>query len=198
MIIVPWRTPQSLDAVELRLDVLVTLACGMATAIAVARLLSPILYRGLDRRLLGSDGQTSAARAWIGGLAVAGAVIGWQGVVPLVWVVVAAWCVGSLTCLFLFNRQTERLWVGNPTVWLWLGLLSFRGNWRSISELQLLPQSWSEITRHVVGAILLAPVCAVLVKLLDRPQPAERDATSRYATDEHSEDEADLAEGELG
>ncbi len=202
IVIVPWRKSPKLAAVDLRLDVLVTLVCGMVTAIAVARLLSPILYRGLDRSLLGSDAKTSAARAWIGGLAISGALIGWQAVVPLMWVVVAAWCVGSLVSLFAFSRFSERLWVGNPAVWIWLGLLCFRASWRWINDLQILPLSWSEISRHVVGAILLAPVCALLIKLLDRPFPlapeilpqiANRDAVD-CDDDESGDEEEDASE----
>ncbi len=163
--IVPWRTSTELAPVEQRLDALVTILCGMGVAIGVARMLVPVLFRSADRSLLSSNAETSAARAWIGGLAVCGAVVGWQAVVPMIWVIVGTWCVMSLFCLFVVPQQSQRFWVSNPCVWTWLGFVCFRANWKAISAWQLFPENWPEVTRHVVGALLLAPVCMTLVKL---------------------------------
>lgn len=44
------------------------------------------------------------------------------------------------------------------TVWVWLGLLLFRSNWDWLLGWQILPTQVPEIMRHVVGALLLAPL----------------------------------------
>ncbi|MCA9134368.1 MAG: hypothetical protein KDA45_14465, partial [Planctomycetales bacterium] len=48
--------------------------------------------------------------------------------------------------------------LGDLTVWIWLGLLLFRGSWAVWFELQILPAWVPEVMRHVLGALLLAPL----------------------------------------
>jgi leader peptidase (prepilin peptidase) / N-methyltransferase len=197
VILVPWRIAGRVGPLESRFDAIVTLVCGMVTAVAVARLVAPVFYPGMDRGLIRSDAKTSAARAWIGGLAIAGALCGWQAVVPLAWCVVSVWCVGSLVCIFIFYRYAVTLWCTNPLIWLWLGLIVFRASWHEIDTLQLLPVSWPVVVRHVVGAVLLVPVGAILNSLF-APSISETDAQkSEHGADDEEDEESEEVDGDL-
>lgn len=116
--VVLWRSAKSLGPIDGRIQAVATVGLGLLAGAIVAWLLSWILYR---------PGQS--ARAWIAGLAIASAVVGWQGVLPLTVLMLASWLVGR----FLFRRFADRLAVDDPAVWMWLGLLLFRAFWRQLS-----------------------------------------------------------------
>ena len=142
-IIQRWREGQvAAGGLAARLDALVSIVCGMAAGMAVARLLAPILYVQFDRTLISGDLRTRQARQYLCGMAVAGAIVGWQAVLPLAWVSFLAACL-AIACLRRF-RQTAEL--GDMLVWLWLGLMLFRANgagWLSSSPCsQLHPADW--------------------------------------------------------
>ncbi len=159
-IVVPWRHATQLGAVEARLDAVVTLVCGAAVGIAIARLLAPLAYRGFDRSLIASDAASTQARQFIGAMALAGCCVGWQSCVPLAWCVVLCGLVGAVLLHGLFGRSSSLSAVNlaDLTVWVWLGLLVFRANWNWLLIWQILPVQIPEIMRHVLGALLLAPL----------------------------------------
>ncbi len=161
VVVVPWRDVQPAGPVEARLDVLATFLCGSVAALAAARLLAPWLYPGLDPRLMSSDEPTSMARQFLCATGVAGAVVGWQAAVPLIWFVVVC----SLVAGLLLRPFRSRANLGDLTVWVWLGLLVFRSAWSWVVQLQILPNSIPEVGRHVLGAILLAPICVAVRSL---------------------------------
>lgn len=156
-----WRDVEPYGPLEDRLDVLATLVCGAVAGIAVARLIAPLIYKGLDSSLAMSDQKSASARQFICGMAIAGASVGWQSVVPLTWLVLLSAIVGSL--LFRSKRQAVNL--SDLTCWIWLGLLVFRGYWSGWYSLQLLPSNWPEVIRHVVGALFLAPLAIIFASI---------------------------------
>ncbi len=173
-LVVPWRVAQGLGPVEARLDSFVTLLSGAVAGVALARLLSPLAYPGFDRSLMSSDAMSSGARQFILAMALAGAAVGWQSSVALVWCVVLCALVGALAISWIFgsrHNEPSRLNKVEPydlTVWVWLGLLLFRANWSRINSLQLWPELLPEVARHVFGALLLAPAAWYVGKLLQQ------------------------------
>lgn len=105
-IVVPWRQLSPLGPVETRLDSLVTLICGAAVGIAIARLLAPLAYRGFDRSLIASDPASTQARQFIGGMALAGCCVGWQSCVPLAWCIALCGLACTIILQGLFGRET--------------------------------------------------------------------------------------------
>jgi hypothetical protein len=118
VIIVFWRAAKNLGPIDGRLYAVTTVGLGLLAGAIIGWLLSWILYRG-----------SQSARAWIAGLAIACAVVGWQGALPLSAVMIVSWLVGR----FAFRRFADRLAVDDPAVWMWLGLLIFRAFWRQLS-----------------------------------------------------------------
>ena len=227
-IVVPLGDLSEYDPVDARVQVLLTLLCGTAAAMAIARLLAPLAYRGFDRSLMAVDPPSTQARQFVGAMAVAGCSVGWQSCVSLAWCIVLGGLVCTLVLNWLFGRtapqsdistvtpnpteqpdsseaselstssdyselsepselsrqstsqlsapKTPKLSVVNLTdltVWVWLGLLVFRANWSWLLGWQLLPDQVPEVMRHVLGALLLAP----LVWYLERqsnPRKSER------------------------
>jgi prepilin signal peptidase PulO-like enzyme (type II secretory pathway) len=143
VVIVPWRVAKDLGPMGSRFESVATLCCGIAAAAAIAGFLSPLFYRAGQRT------------AWIGGMAIAGGLVGWQAALPLTASVVAVWGVGR----FAFRRFSDRLQVDSPAAWMWLGLLLFRAAWRPLDQLQLFPSEWPEVARHAGGVVLLLVVC---------------------------------------
>ena len=118
VIVVMWRTAKNLGPIDGRLHAVTTVGLGLLAGTILGWLLSWFLYRG-----------SQSARTWIAGLAIASAVVGWQGTLPLAAVMIVSWLVGR----FLFRRFADRLAVDDPAVWMWLGLLIFRALWRQLS-----------------------------------------------------------------
>jgi leader peptidase (prepilin peptidase)/N-methyltransferase len=171
ILVVPWRSAVPVGPIEARLDAIVTMVCGAVAGIAVARLLAPIAYRGFDRSLMAGDAKSVAARQFISGLAVAGALVGWQSVVSLAWSIVLCGLSAVLLVSWLFakrlddTRVREAINLADLTVWTWLGLMIFRATWSIWFEWKILPAALPEVVRHVLGAILLAPLVAWLTRL---------------------------------
>jgi len=207
LLIVPWRAVTTLGPLEARLDAIATLTAGAVAAIAVARLLAPVAYRGFDPSLMSSDGHSAGARQFIGAMAVAGASVGWQSCVPLAWCVVLCGLVGVSLVRFaarLSSTISTRLplvAVGDLSVWVWLGLLVLRAQWAWLGSCQWLPEAIPEVLRHVAGAILLAPVVWLLVQLSGSAQPPGTVAPSTSTSDEAralaEEEEDELTTPEL-
>jgi len=118
VVVVFWRSAKNLGPIDGRLNAVATVGLGLLAGAIIGWILSWILYRNL-----------LSARAWICGLAIASAVVGWQGALPLAAVMIASWFVGR----FLFRRFADRLAVDDPAVWMWFGLLMFRALWRQLS-----------------------------------------------------------------
>lgn len=156
-----WREVEPYGPIEDRLDVLATLVCGAVAGIAVSRLIAPLIYKGFDSSLAMSDKQSTSARQFICGMAIAGASVGWQSVVTLAWLVLIGAIIGS--SLFRAKRTISNL--SDLTCWIWLGLLVFRGYWNGWMSLQLLPSALPEVVRYVVGAVLLAPLAIIYVSI---------------------------------
>ncbi len=173
VIVVRWRDVLPIGVTEARLDAFVTLVCGSVAAIALARLLSPLLYPGFDRSLIRADASTQQARQWLGGLAIAGALVGWQAVVPMTWCIVLC---GGLAMLLL-RRFRYVAHLRDLTVWIWLGLLVFRSLWSWLDRIYL-PQVVPTVMWHVAGALALAPVAWLIHKTSPQalPQPSTQTA----------------------
>lgn len=118
IVVVFWRSAKNLGPIDSRLHAVATVGLGFLAGAMVGWLLSWILYR-----------QSQSTRAWIAGMAIAGGLVGWQGVLPLAAIMIASWLVGR----FLFRRFADRLAVDDPAVWMWFGLLVFRALWRQLS-----------------------------------------------------------------
>ncbi len=157
-IVVPVGELSKYSPVDVRVQVLLTLLCGTAASMAIARLLAPLAYRGFDRSLMAVDVQTTHARQFIGAMAVAGCSVGWQSCVSLAWCIVLCGLVGTLMLSTLKPSKLSLVNLTDLTVWVWLGLLVFRANWSWLLSWQLLPDQVPEVMRHVLGALLLAPL----------------------------------------
>ena len=136
--------------IEARLDAVLTIVIGLAAGALLAWLTSRLLHRG--RREEAVD-NLPTTQAWIAGLAISGAMVGWQATIPMTAIVILSW----LIMQFLFHRYSDRLATYEPAVWIWLGLLLFRAVWRQLDDLQRLSGNTSELVRYAVGlAALLA------------------------------------------
>jgi leader peptidase (prepilin peptidase) / N-methyltransferase len=123
---VPWRQHLFESGLEQRLDAAITVLCGIAAGVLLARLMSNNLFGNVDHKLLRHDEPTRQSRQLIGSLATAGALLGWQAVAVI----------GLLAGLFsmffawLFKRRFDRTSIGNWSGWIWLAVLVYRGTWR--------------------------------------------------------------------
>ena len=158
--VVRWREAEASGFLETRMDAFTTLLCGLVAGLAIARVMAPLVYKGFDRSLLARDRSTNGARQFIGAMGTAGAIVGWQSVVPLAWtVLVIAWlCTGWL------RRWFENTCFRDLTIWVWLGLLVFRASWSWWYSIPL-PESVPPVVFYVAGAFLLAPLCLAYVVL---------------------------------
>ena len=118
VVVVFWRSAKNLGPIDGRLNAVLTVGLGLLAGATLGWLLSWILYRG-----------SQSARVWIAGLAIATAVVGWQGALPLTAMILVGWLLGRI----LFRRFVDRLAVDDPAVWMWFGLLIFRALWRQLS-----------------------------------------------------------------
>jgi hypothetical protein len=187
LIIVRWRETLPVGMLESRLDALASLLCGCVAGVALARCVAPVIYPGYERNLLGNDRNTAGARQFLGAMALAGALVGWQSVVPLAWtIVLCQWlALEVLRTTFLSGqygvRARQLLELDDPTVWTWLGLLVFRATWDLQLSLQFWPAATPEVVRQVVGVLMLVPVLKIMLRRraarpesqLTENQPAE-------------------------
>ncbi len=197
-VIAPWRSIRSSGTVDSRLDAIITLVCGLAAGIALARLFIPLLYRGVDRGLGGADAKSAAARQMLGAMAVASCLVGWQSSVSLAWLVVlTALCAVVVLRIVLGAEriQAARVEIVDLTVWVWLGLLLYRSNWNAISNTQWLPDGVPEVARHVFGALLLAPLVWLFARMADPSEnsPPTEVQSPTFPTIELSTEENDQA-----
>lgn len=152
--IVRWREVLP-KGVDMRLDALATVLCGCVAGIAMARLLAPLLFPGFDRSLMSSDRETSGARQFVGAMAVAGALLGWQAVIPFTFVLLLC-AIIAVGCL---RRFADVAWMADLTVWVWLGLLVFRAFWKPIYSLHVyLPDFAAPVVIYTLGALATAPL----------------------------------------
>jgi leader peptidase (prepilin peptidase)/N-methyltransferase len=186
VIVVDWRNVPPLGWIEDRLDALTTLLCGSVAGLAVARVLSPILYQGFDRSLMSCDASTRGARQFCGAMCVAGCVVGWQSVIPLAMVILL---IGSLLAWLLKSWRCQA-YLADATIWVWLGLLIFRSLWKPIDNISLLPSSFPEIVRQMLGLALLAATAALFRAVSGGP-------TSSFPQQSSREDEAEAADPEV-
>ncbi|MEM7560481.1 MAG: prepilin peptidase [Planctomycetota bacterium] len=155
--IVRWREVLP-EGVDVRLDALATVLCGCVAGIAMARLLAPLLFPGFDRSLMSSDQETSGARQFVGAMAVAGALLGWQAVIPFTFVLLLC-AIIAVRCL---RRFADVAWMADLTVWAWLGLLVFRAFWKSIYSLHVyLPDFAAPVVICTIGALATAPLAVL-------------------------------------
>lgn len=118
VVVVFWRPAKDLGPIDGRLNAILTVGLGVLAGACLGWLLSRVLYR-----------RTQSATAWIAGMTIASALIGWQGALPLALIMIASWLVGR----FLFSRFADRLAVDDPAVWMWFGLLLFRALWKQLN-----------------------------------------------------------------
>ncbi len=188
--IIRWR--KFLPAgVDVRLDALATVLCGCVAGIAMARLLAPLLYPGFDRSLMSSDRETSGARQFVGALAVAGALTGWQSVIPLTFVLLLC-AIIALRCL---RRFAAVAWMADLTVWVWLGLLVFRAFWKPIYSLHIyLPNVAAPIVTYTLGALATAPLAIVFCRYSRALAPEPNQEPQQDEDDDEDEFEAEEAD----
>lgn len=137
-VVVPWWAgvsggqspfPSSLAS----LDSLIQLTLGMVAGGLVATVSYPLLS------------QSTRWAAWLGVSVCLGALLGWQSTASAIVIVLlvrlaagglASWIL-HCRCLETRDRgqRTVPLWLGDPVVWSWLGLLVFRSNWKVIDDL---------------------------------------------------------------
>lgn len=151
-IIVRWRAALPAGAVEARLDAFTTILCGLVAGIALARVAAPMLYAGFDRTFVSSDSSTTGARQFVGALGAAGAIVGWQSVVPLAWVTLLSATVAVI--LLKSFRRAVRLW--DLTAWVWLGLVLFRANWQWLAGFSVFESGTLKVLNYLVPALLFA------------------------------------------
>lgn len=199
VIITPWRAVPPAGDIEARLDSFTSILCGMVTGLALARLLAPVLYAGFDHRLLGSDHSSRGARQFMGAMFVAGGLVGWQSTVLLGWVTVLCGCLAAIV-LRRFRKVAE---FADLTVWVWLGLLVFRGNWAGWRNLasraaEVGISGWQvsdvpAVLQQVAAALLLAPACVLFRQLASVPAKIDDDGPPGERFHKPMDD-ADLAE----
>ncbi len=204
IIVVRWREAPPIGPVAERLDALTTMLCGLAAGLVVARLVAPMLYRGFDRSLLASDRTTVGARQFMGAMGLAGAMLGWQAVVPFAWVLTGC----SLLGVCLSRRFRSRLNLADMTVWVWLGLLVFRSGWTQWLSIEVLPSSIAEVVRHLLGAFLLTPFLLLFRNIatphlatplqIETSSPMNEPGTDEPGTDEPDTHEVDAHASETG
>ncbi len=162
VMIVQWRSTAQLGAplgpIEDRLHAVISIGLGLSAAALIGWMTGRLMVRG-SRKL----------RTWVAGLAVAGALLGWQAAIPMTAVLIVCW----LLMQFSFRGYSDRLAIDDPAVWMWLGLLVFRAIWRPLDELQLLPSSLPELGRYTVGlaALLVTSWLAWFVRRPSVPPP---------------------------
>lgn len=157
VIVTRWREAPPVGQVEMRLDALATLICGAVAGVALARLLCPLIYKGFDRSLVSSDPASRGARQFVGAMAVAGMLFGWQAVVPLGWVMLVSALIGVLVLRPFWPEQR----LVDMTIWAWMGVFVFRCGWSWWISIEVLPPAWPEVIRHILGALLLAPLALI-------------------------------------
>lgn len=173
---VNWQGWSDEAARDPRLQALATLLCGAVAGLAVGRCLAPILHPGFDRRLLASDAATRKCRQFLGGMAVAGALFGWQASVA---VGVSVVCVGILGAIAF--RRFRLVQIDDLTVWLWLGVLLLRIVWLDAVKAGLISATkpslaWFAIALSVLVALTAAyRFIALLVRPLAVPAPSGGD-----------------------
>jgi leader peptidase (prepilin peptidase) / N-methyltransferase len=146
-------------------EALVTTSLGFLAGIVVAQILTPLMVAGMHKDNYADEVEIAiqeyrlvrAIQTWTASLAIAGAVVGWQAMVPLGWVIAACWLMGTyiLSNTVPFSYKTK-LHVYSASAWVWLGLMLFRGGWYWFDRIQILPSTWPLALRHVAGLMLLA------------------------------------------
>lgn len=188
-VIVRWREALPVGPVEARLDSFTSLLCGVAAGIALARLLAPLVYRNFDRSFFASDPQTAGARQFLGAMAVAGGLLGWQAVVPFGWVLLLASIFSSL----LLRRYREWGNMADLTVWVWLGLLLFRAAWKRIVSYDIVPAVIPDVIAYVAAALALAGL-AIVFRGVAAPHEIETTSASEPDVTDEDEQEDELEE----
>lgn len=205
VVIVRWREAEAAGFLESRMDAFTTLLCGLVAGVAMARVVAPLVYRGFDRSLMSLDASSSGARQFMGAMGAAGAILGWQAVVPFAWMLVLA----ALLVVGWCRRWFPQVWLRDFTIWVWLGLLLFRATW-SVWQSIRFPDSVPPVLLYVAGALLLAPLCAIWVQCTPPPEQIsateqenedddedgweEEEAQAQDATSDTSDSQADESE----
>jgi leader peptidase (prepilin peptidase)/N-methyltransferase len=191
-VIVRWRVAPPVGPIESRLDSFTTVLCGVVAGIAIARLLAPLMYQGFDRSLFARDNMTNGARQFVGAMAVAGGIIGWQAIVPLGWVLFLAATAMSL----ILGRFRSVVRLDDLTIWVWLGLLLFRALWKPLSEFTLLPDLIPEVLRYLIGALLLAAL-AIGFRIVSKEEKEEFKETDKSEHDSVDDEDEDWDDDEV-
>lgn len=185
-VVVRWREALPTGPTEARLDGLTTVLCGIVAGIALARLVAPIVYTGFDRSFIASDRQTNGARQFVGAMGLTGAVVGWQAMIPLSWIL----AVLATVAVWILRRWTQcrAARLGDLTVWVWLGLLAFRAGWEPLSHYIVFD---SGILR-VLNVLLPALAFALLARFFVSVAPnLESDHSGNAFTEEDEDDTGD-------
>lgn len=179
VIIVPWQavpptagndllSSENIGLIDSRLNALASLLFGIAAGMLVARVISPLVYPDFDRSYMSSDPSTAGARYFLGAMAVAGALVGWQSVVALAWVTVASAMLAVLCIRATLGRRVSvpsSLRLDDLTVWVWLGLLILRAAWNPIYALTAFGAPLPTVLQLLVSTLLIALLAACFRRL---------------------------------
>lgn len=164
-IVVRWRDALPVGPTEARLDALVSVLCGVVGGLALARLAAPLVYVGFDRTFISKDRPTTAARQFVGAMAVAGGIVGWQAVVPMSLLLLVA----ALIAVQLLQSYRQVACLSDLTVWVWLGLLMFRAFWHLFAGFQIFESGTLKILNYLLPALLFAVGAQWFFKLANSP-----------------------------
>lgn len=147
--ITPWRDSYLESGLEKRLDVVITIVCGMAAGIVIARLVAPKLFETFDQKLLARDMATAGVRQWIGTMAIAGAFLGWQAMTS----------VGLITAVIaIVSSLLVRVWPSDIawsqwSAWVWLSVLLYTVFHGPVQD-KLSELAWiTPVSGHVLAAL---------------------------------------------
>ncbi len=144
------RSLSNLGPVDSRLFAFASIMLGGLAGLLVGWLTSKVV-----------SGRLGFNATWIAGFAMASAVVGWQSIPMLLLMMIAAWLLGQT----LLAKYQNSLDVQNAATWQWLGLLLFRAGWRWFDGLQILPATWPELLRVLIGIVAALGVCSGIARL---------------------------------
>lgn len=167
-ILVPFRgVPQMADEPVSRVDAVLTFLLGLIAGGGMAVVLTPAVVAEDSppadnevEQVIQDYRFGRSIQTWIASLALAGAVLGWQAVVPLGWVIAWCWLLGGI----IYARYRQRLQIADASAWVWLGLVIFRAAWQWLDRCILLPDQWPLVVRHSLGLLLLMLFCGVIAR----------------------------------
>ena len=175
-----WPRPPAWSQVYGFVPSLLKLVLGLAAGCLTAAITQPFLRRRSDRL------------AWYGVCACLGTLLGWQAVPGAICLVLLVSLIGWAVVRAVWRSLPREdaaeglaggtgwfacpVWLADPVVWAWLGLLIFRANWREIDVLlrgSTTAPAWMSVA-------ISASACVPLAWLLGRAGRPTATAPTEY------------------